>query len=145
MGGVESGISLFGQDLLTVFDTITNTVLMPVCAFFSCITVGWFIGPRKTHEELKEDGQNLGWFEKVFSVMVKYVTPLLILAIEIFGVFDLILPVNKETGARVFDANGMGITLSAYGLLAVGIIVYFAFFRKKSCGFNADEEEIEAA
>lgn len=138
----ESGIVLFGQDLLTLFDTITNTVLMPVCALFSCITVGWFIGTKKTLKELKEDGQKLGVLQTLFSVMVKFITPLLILIIEIFGVYDLIFP--SVDGQRVFSSDGLGITLSAYALLAVGIVLYILFFKKGHTGCNADEAEIEA-
>lgn len=36
-----------GSTRLTFFDEVTNTVLMPVCALFSCIVVGWFITPGR--------------------------------------------------------------------------------------------------
>lgn len=134
----EEGITVFGQNLLDLFDIITNTVLMPVCAFFSCIAIGWIFGPKKACDEMKEDGQNLGFFRPVFMCMVKYVTPILIFVIEIFGVYDLIFP-KGDTG-RAFSANGLGITLSAYALLAVGVIIYFIFFKNRETGCNADEE-----
>ena len=137
--GKEGAITLFGQNLLDLFDIITNTVLMPVCAFFSCVAIGWILGPKKALREMKEDGQKLGWFAPIFSVMVKYVTPVLIAVIEVFGVYDLIFPKNTE-GLRVFSSNGLGITLCAYGLLAVGAVIYFIFLRSSSCGTNADEE-----
>ncbi len=134
----EEGITLFGQNLLDLFDIVTNTVLMPVCAFFSCVAIGWILGPKKACEEMKEDGQKLGFFRPVFSFMVKFVTPILILVIEIFGVYDLIFP-SGEAG-RAFSANGLGITLSAYALLVIGAVLYFAFFKNKETGCNADEE-----
>ncbi|MBR3837214.1 MAG: sodium-dependent transporter [Clostridia bacterium] len=139
LGGKEGAITVFGQNLLDLFDIITNTVLMPVCAFFSCVTIGWILGPKKALGEMAEDGQKLGWFAPIFAVMVKYVTPLLIAAIEIFGVYDLIFPKNAE-GLRIFSSNGLGITLCAYGLLAIGVILYFVFLRNTACGTNADEE-----
>ena len=58
--------------------------------------------------------------------------------IEVIGVFELIFP--KGEAGRVFSANGLGITLSAYGLLALGIVIYFLFFKKHNTGTNADEE-----
>lgn len=134
LAGKEDAIVLFGQNLLDLFDIITNTVLMPVCAFFSCITVGWILGPKKVTKEMAEDGQKLGFFRPIFTFMVKYVTPLLILAIEIFGVYELIFPKG------VFSADGLGIALSAYGLLGIGVILYFVFFKNKATGTNADEE-----
>jgi len=137
----EGAIVIFGQNLLDLFDIITNTVLMPVCAFFSCVVIGWILGPKKACEEIEESGTSLGWFKKVFSVMVKYVTPALILVIEIFGVWDLIFP--AVDGVRKFSGNGLGITLCAYGLLSVGVILYFVFLKNKNTGCNADEEMIE--
>lgn len=130
-------IKVFGMDLLSFFDTVTNTVLMPVCAFFSCITIGWMIGPKKAVSEMEKDGQKLGFFRPIFMFMVKFVTPLLILAIEVLGVFELIFP-KGEVG-RAFSADGLGITLSAYGLLAVGTVIYFVFFKNRETGTNADE------
>ncbi len=141
LGGEEGAITVFGQNLLDLFDIITNTVLMPVCAFFSCVAVGWFIGPKKAKAEMEKEGQSLGWFAPVFSVMMKYVTPLLIAVIEFFGVYDLVFPVKE--GARAFSSNGLGITLSAYGILLVGVIVYFIFFKNSKTGCNADELELE--
>ncbi|MBR2634592.1 MAG: sodium-dependent transporter [Clostridia bacterium] len=141
LGGKENAIVIFGQNLLDLFDIITNTVLMPVCAFFSCITVGWIIGPKKFSREMEQDGQKLGLFSSLFSVMVKFVTPLLILAIEIFGVYDLVFPVVDS--ARSFSANGLGITLSAYGLLALGTVIYFVFLKNSDTGTNEDETRAE--
>lgn len=130
----EGVIKVFGMDLLSFFDTVTNTVLMPVCAFFSCIAIGWLVGPKKAVAEMESDGQKLGWFRPVFMFMVKYVTPILILAIEILGLKELIFPKG------VFSGDGLGIALSSYGLLAVGTAVYFLFFKKGETGTNEDEK-----
>jgi len=144
----DYSMTLFGQDLLTVFDTITNAVLMPVGALGACIALGWcaFGGEKKTDRfnpmyldsKLKQDGLNLGWFGKVFAVMIKYVTPLLIIIVEVVGVIDIIAPVG-DAGVRVFDANGLGIVLTAYALCGIAIAVYFIFFRNRDTGCNADE------
>lgn len=142
LNGAEDAVMIFGKNLLDLFDIITNTVLMPVCAFFSCIAIGWVLGPKKAVGEMEENGTRLGWFASLFSFMVKYVTPLLILVIEIFGVVDLVFPVG-ENGLRAFDSNGFGITASAYALLAVGAIFYFIFFKNRPTGCNADEEELD--
>lgn len=141
----EAKMTIFGQNWLDFLDTVTNTVLMPVCAFGSCIALGWCIdkevtyNPMYTYRTLEEDGLSLGKFGKVFAVMVKYVTPIIILIIEIFGVKDVIFPEGK------YNSNGLGIVLVAYALLAVAIIVYAVFFRKKDTGCNADEIDIAMA
>ena len=138
-----------GQNWLDFFDLITNTVLMPVCALGSCIAIGWFIGkkdkasdyfnPMHLYRSLEEDGLHLGWFGNIFAVMVKYISPILILVVEIFGVKDIIFP------GGVFSADGLGIVLTAYGLLIVSIVVYICCFKNRDTGCNADEIDIALA
>lgn len=125
---------IFGMDLLSLFDTITNTVLMPVTAFFACITVGYAIGGKKATNEIEQENVKLGWFKNVFVVMVKYITPVLIAIVEIFGVLELIFP-----NFNSFSNNGLGIVITAYALVATAAAVYFAFFRDSYTGVNADE------
>ncbi len=141
----ETKMLLCGKNWLDFLDAVTNTVLMPVCAFCSCFAIGWLIdkkftfNPMNTFRTLEDDGLKLGVFGKVFAVMVKYVTPLLILAIEIFGVYSTIF------SKGVFSPDGLGIVLTAYGLLAVTIAIYCIFFRNKETGCNADEIDIAIA
>ncbi len=143
----KSGMTIAGKNWLDFFDLIANTVLMPVCAIGSCVAIGWFAFKSNQSKEnfssnylcrrLDEEGLKLGKFGYVFSFMVKYVTPLLIAVIEVFGIIDIVAPM--ENGKRTFSANGLILTLTAYGLLALAIAVYFIFFKNKDCGTNADE------
>ena len=123
----EAGLSVGGMDLLTFFDEVTNTVLMPVCAFFACLVVGWFIGPRTAMEEMEDGATRLGFLKKVFPVMVRYITPALILVVEIGGIVDKI------------RAGQWLVVVAAYGLLALAALAYFRFFMKQETGTNADE------
>lgn len=129
----SSEMQIFGMDWLTFFDTVTNTVLMPVCACLSCVAVGWFIGPRKALDELEADGNKFGCFRNIVAVMMKFVVPALIAIIEIFGVVSLIFPNG------VFSAEGLGVTLVSYALFGVLVAVYFIFLKDKDNGCNADE------
>ncbi len=141
----QDKMTICGQNWLDFIDMVTNTVLMPVCALGSCLAIGWFIdkkatpNPLKTFKTLEEDGLSLGKFGKVFAVMVKYVTPALILVVEIFGVKDIIWPDN------VFSKNGLGIVITAYALLALAAVVYFVWLAKRETGCNADEIDIAIA
>lgn len=134
LNGVEK-MTVFGMDWLTFLDTVTNTILMPVCALLSCVAVGWVIGPKQTLTELKAEGNSFGKLENLVAFMLKYVVPALILLIEIFGVIDLIFPQG------VFSPNGLGVVLVSYTLLAVLIAVYFIWVAKTETGTNADEKE----
>ncbi len=141
----KDAMTLCGQNWLDFIDMVTNTVLMPVCALGSCLAIGWFIdkkltaNPMNTFRTLENDGLSLGKFGKVFAVMVKYVTPVLILVVEVFGVKDIIFPGGN------FSGDGLGIVITAYALLALSAIIYFPLLKNRETGCNADEIDIAIA
>lgn len=125
----ESSPALFGLDWLTFFDEVTNTVLMPVCALFSCIVVGWFITPKRAVAEIEAGGTPMaGWLKKVYAVMIRFVTPALILIVEIGGLQSEIA------------AGNVAVVVFAYALVALCVAAYFLFFRNTDTGTNADEK-----
>ncbi len=128
----ESSPALFGLDWLTFFDEVTNTVLMPVCALFSCLVVGWIIKPRAAIGEMEVEGTHFPkWLRKVYPLMIRFITPLLILVVEIGG---LVTEIKNDNVAVV---------IFAYGLVIVSILLYFLFFAKTYTGTNADEKLAE--
>ena len=133
-------MALFGRNLLEVLDMITNTILMPVCALFACLAVGWIIGPREAVKAISPEGD--GKAHRLLGLMLKVVTPLLIIVIEIFGIFDLIMPLDD--GVRRFSADGCGIVVCAYGILLVCAVIYFAFLKNSDTGNNSDELQVDA-
>ena len=130
-------MTVFGLDWLSFLDVMTNTILMPVCALLSCVAVGWFIGVPRTMAELNADGTSFGRLQKAVGVMIKYVVPVLIAVIEVFGLKDLVFPNG------VFSGNGLGIALTSYSLFGVLIAVYFLFFKNRETGTNADEMDVK--
>ena len=60
--------------------------------------------------------------------MIRYITPLLIVIVEIGGL------------ASEIEAGNIAVVVFAYALIAVCAIVYFAFFRNSYTGANADEK-----
>jgi NSS family neurotransmitter:Na+ symporter len=84
---VWSHITPLGQDLLTFFDFVSNSVIMPIVAFFTCIIVGFVIKPKAIVDEVKvTDGTFKS--ETLFTVMIKWIAPVLILAILAFSVAE---------------------------------------------------------
>lgn len=125
----ESAPALFGLDWLTFFDEVTNTVLMPICALCACIAVGWIIKPKNAIEEMEADGTTVpGWLKSVFSVFVKFITPALILVVEIGGLKSEI------------ESGNIAVVIFAYALIAICAAIYFACFRNSETGTNADEK-----
>ncbi len=124
----ESSPALFGLDWLTFFDEVTNTVLMPMCAFFSCLTVGWIIKPHIAVQELEESGTSFpSWLKKAFSFMVRFITPLMIIIVQIGGIVSEV------------QAGNYAVIIFAFILLLICLAVYFAFFKNSYTGVNADE------
>ena len=145
-GAFDGSIILFEKyDLLTFMDDMTNVVLMPIGAFCSCFAIGWLMdekltpNPFKTLNTLKNDGLELHpAFANIFVIMVKYVTPVLILFIEVVGVLTRVVPAFGGEISFLF-------TIGFAVLLAViSIVVYFIAFVNKDTGTNADELEIDA-
>ena len=79
------------DDILTFFDFASNTILMPIVALLTCIFVGYAIKPKYLIEEAELSGAFSG--KRLFSVVIRYVAPVFIVAILIFSsleAFDVI-------------------------------------------------------
>ena len=62
------------QDLLDVYDLITEGLMMPIGAIAMCVIVGWKKGLGWLDAEMERDGSKF-FSKKFFHVCVKYVTP----------------------------------------------------------------------
>lgn len=81
--GVWSNITILGMDFLTFFDFISNSLLLPIVAFFTCILIGWVAKPEYI---IKEATKNNEVFRRqlIYRVMIKYIAPVLLLVILVF-------------------------------------------------------------
>ena len=85
--GVWSHIQILGMDFLTFFDFISNSVMMPVVAFLTCILVGYVIRPDTLIEEAQAEGAPFGG-KGLFVFVIKYLAPVCIVAILISSVLS---------------------------------------------------------
>ncbi len=83
--GVWSGITPLKMDILTFFDFVTNSVLMPIVAILTCIMVCYIIKPKAIVEEVEVSGKFK--LKKLFTAMI-YVAPFLLLVILVFAIFE---------------------------------------------------------
>lgn len=81
-----SAVTVIGMQMLDFFDFITNSVMMPIVALFTCIFVGYVIKPQSIIDEVELTGK----FKKkaLFNVVIKYFAPICIVAILISSVLD---------------------------------------------------------
>ena len=85
--GPLSMITFLGMQFLDLFDFISNSVLMPVVAFFTCIFVGYVIKPKAIIDEVEANGVKFK-LKKLFTVIIKYVAPILILIILVASILQ---------------------------------------------------------
>lgn len=84
--GVWSFIAPFGMSLLDFFDFISNSVLMPIVAFLTCVFVGYVVKAKAIIEEVEINGAFK--FKKFYTVMIKYIAPVCLVAILIFAIME---------------------------------------------------------
>ncbi len=63
--------------ILDLMDYISNLILMPLVAISTCILIGWVLKPETVINEVTKTGAKFGR-KKLYIVMVKYVTPILL-------------------------------------------------------------------
>ena len=71
------------MDFLTFFDFISNSLLLPIVAFFTCLMIGWSTGADYIIGEATKNGEAFNR-EKIYRVMIKYIAPVLLLIILVF-------------------------------------------------------------
>ena len=76
--------------ILDILDYISNYILMPVASIATCVFIGWIVKPKTIIDEVTLGGFKFGR-EKLYVVMVKYITPvlLLLLLLQALGVVKL--------------------------------------------------------
>lgn len=84
--GPWSAIKLLGKDFLSFFDFISNGILMPIAALFTCIFVGYIIKPKAIADEVALSGKFR--LRILFNIMIKYIAPIFLLLVLVSSVLD---------------------------------------------------------
>lgn len=83
--GPLSFITWANMTILDIMDFTSNSVLMPIVAFFTCIFAGFFIKPKTIADEVRVGGcKFIG--EKLFTVMIKWVAPVFLILILVSSI-----------------------------------------------------------
>lgn len=79
------------NQLLDVVDYLSNNLLMPIVSIGTCILIGWVMKPKTVIDEATKNGEKFGR-KKMYEIMIKYVTPILlfILLMKSLGLLDII-------------------------------------------------------
>jgi len=84
--GPLSFVQIIGLGLLDFFDFISNSVLMPIVALLTCISIGFFIKPQTIIDEVEI---NKPFKEKKFyTLILKWLAPFCLVLILLFAVSE---------------------------------------------------------
>lgn len=75
--------------ILDIMDYISNSILMPLGAFITCILFGWVAKPDYIIDEVTNHGQIKFRRKHLFIIMIKFVAPVIlaVLLLQAFGLF----------------------------------------------------------
>lgn len=118
-------LQIAGSNLLDLIDAITNKMLLPICAFATCMLVGWYIKPKNLADTFDTEKPIAKFGFMAWSFLVKFVTPLGIAIIFGFGLYDLFTGAVKEfptiegqiaivVGAAILLVLAIAINLTTY-------------------------------
>lgn len=85
--GIWSGFSIRGMSILDLFDFFSNSILMPIVAFLTCVFVGYIVKPETIIHEVESSTKKFK-SKKFYVIMIKYVAPILVLLILISSILN---------------------------------------------------------
>ena len=83
---IWSEVKIIGMQFLDFFDFTSNSVLMPIVAFFTCIFIGYVIKPKAISDEVELTSKFKN--KKLFTFVIKYLAPIMIVLILVSSVLD---------------------------------------------------------
>lgn len=84
--GPLSGIELLGFKFLDFFDFLSNSIIMPLVATFTCIIIGFVVGAKFITDEVESSGPFKS--KKLYVVMIKWVCPIGLALILVVGLLS---------------------------------------------------------
>ncbi len=85
---IWADVKIFGMQFLDFFDFISNSVLMPVVAFLTCIFIGYVVKVKTITDEIEISARAKK--RTMLKIMIKYIAPIFIVLILISSVLDVL-------------------------------------------------------
>ena len=83
--GPLAGIQVLGRAFLDFFDFITNSVMMPIIAIFTCILVGHVVKPTYIEHEVLKSGKFRA--KRAYEIMIKWIAIPILVVILLSNLF----------------------------------------------------------
>ncbi len=85
-GGIIGSIQPLGMAFLDFFDFLSNSVIMPVVAFLTCILIGWVAGTKTISDEVELSGPFRR--KQMFEWMIRWVAPICLVAVLVSSILE---------------------------------------------------------
>ena len=85
--GVLDFIHIGAMTILDIMDFVSNSILMPICALFTCILIGFVVKPKAVIDEATRNGEKFK-SRNLFVVVIKWVSPTCLVLILISSILD---------------------------------------------------------
>ena len=85
--GVLDFIHIGAMTILDIMDFVSNSILMPICALFTCILIGFVVKPKAVIDEATRNGEKFK-SRNLFVVVIKWVSPICLVLILISSILD---------------------------------------------------------
>ena len=85
---IWDGFTIFGKQLLDFFDFISNNIMMPMVAFFTCILIGYVAKTKTVEDEVEINSPFKS--KRLYRVMIKYIAPVIMIVIFLSSVFGYV-------------------------------------------------------
>ena len=85
---IWADVKVFGMQFLDFFDFISNSVLMPIVAFLTCIFIGYIVKVKTITDEIEISARAKK--RTLLTVMIKYIAPIFIVLILASSVLDVL-------------------------------------------------------
>ncbi|MCF8223832.1 MAG: sodium-dependent transporter [Bacteroidales bacterium] len=83
--GPLSDALILGKTVFGWFDYLSANILLPLGAIFIVLFVGWYLGKKAVADEITNQGELKGRLLNVFLVIVKFIAPIAITLVFIYG------------------------------------------------------------
>ena len=80
-------VLVLGMGILDFLDFLTNSVMMPISAFATCILIVKVIGVKTVAEEVKKSSAFKR--EKMYNIVIKYIAPICLIVILLSSVANV--------------------------------------------------------
>ena len=86
--GPLANVKIIGMQFLDFFDFLTNSVMMPIAAFATCILVTKFMTVERLEAEVEQENHPFKR-KAIFSFMIKFLCPLFVVIILISAILNV--------------------------------------------------------